>query len=154
MTEAVKMQLSDLHIELKRLSSKFDTSSSSVMSGPARSVTPEGRRVSFDDIRRDPSPGRHQSTFNRRGDDIPSRMQREAATYTPRQEGPIRNVRGQDDRTSIAPTTSCDRCGSRNCTAQNPLYCRFSKMRCYFCNRVGHAQQICVQRLRGQNRQY
>jgi hypothetical protein len=150
--EAVKLQLSDMHTEIKRLSMKLDHSSSSVMSGQVRAATPE-RRVSFDTIRRSSSPARQQPTFNRRRDDMPTRMPRETAMYAPRQDRSM-DARGQQNRTSATPTSGCSRCGSRYCTALNPLYCRFANMICYYCNRTGHSQRVCQQRLRNQNAQY
>jgi len=149
----VQTQLSDLHIELKRLSTKLDSSSSLVAtSGVPRSPLPEGRRVSFDVNRREQSPARQQSTFNRRGDDPSSRMSRETAAYSARQERPFVDSRGQQNRTSGSQPSYCNRCGSRYCTSEHPLYCRFANMRCYFCNRTG--QNVCQQRLRTQNSQY
>jgi len=149
-TTIIQDQLGELQLELKRLSSKLDASSCSPMTTPHRSTIPEGRRVSFDTARRDPSPARGYRPANERRDAIPSRM----ASNVKQTANQRYDARGAANyqQTALSPASSCQRCGSRYCT--NPLYCRFIHLTCHYCQKVGHAQRVCRQRMQDQNRQY
>lgn len=150
-TETVQTLLSDLQLEIKRLSSKLDTSSASVMAGPTRSTTPEGRRLLFDTTRRASSPMRTYESTTPRRDDIPSRMAREATQIAAQRYEAGGPAIGQQSATTTTPGCH-QRCGSRYCT--NPLYCQFINMTCYYCQKVGHVQRVCRQRRRDQSIKY
>jgi len=148
--DGIQSQLTDVQTELKRLSTKLDLSTAAAVS-MQRSTTPEGRRVSFDTSRREPSPTRPQyQQYRSTSDDVQSRMAREMSPRRDQQQFHTRPVNASRQDSESAP--GCQRCGSRYC--RNPLYCRFINLTCRYCNRVGHAQSVCRQRIRDQNRQH